>query len=247
MSGKHYTTRDIAAMRRIYGQTMSLSATARACRCNTATVKKYRDEQNWVIDQEVKELAKRPGNDVLLTTDIANTLASGWRIHMMDKDLCNIVNITPKQLSNWLYNNTECTVIRTYKTGEKDDKGNDVTGRRTETIGLKELKEKEWSNFEFSQVQIQLNLQQMASNAGQYGVAAGIGQYLLEKKIPHVYGQKAQTQININNQTQNNFVKIDTLDLDIETRRKILSKLREQKELQALEENVSRETIEQGD
>ena len=225
---KHYTKRDIAKMRRIYCQTVSLSATARACGCNPATVRKYRDEQKWMTQEQIKALAPK-NNEVLLTTDIANTLAAGWRIHMQDKDLCSIANITSTQLKNWLYNNTECTVIRTFKTGRKDKDGKEETGQRAETIGLKELKEKEWANFEFSQVQTQLNLQKMAMDAGQYGVAAGIGQYLLEKKIPNVFGRAAQTQININSNTQNNYVKIDTLDLPLETRKKILCQIRENK------------------
>lgn len=230
MSKRKYTNRDIAKMRRIYCQTMSLSATGRACGCSAMTVRKYRDIQKWVTEKEIKTLTPT-GNDTTLTTDIANTLAVGWRMRMQDKDLCPIARITTTQLRHWLERNTQCTIILNVNTGKKDEHNKDIYTKRMENVGLRDLREREWANFEFSQFQKQMNIQDLAIAAKDYKTAASVGQWALEKRIPKVFGRKDAEVINdVNVAVQVNSISLDELDLD--TVKRIRSQIIEKEEKQ---------------
>jgi hypothetical protein len=70
----------------------------------------YRDLEGWATKEQVKALCKG-GGQTTLTPDIAAKLASGWRLHIEDDDLCHIVGITHGQLRGWLQNNTRTTFI----------------------------------------------------------------------------------------------------------------------------------------
>jgi hypothetical protein len=229
------TKLNIPLMQRVYQQTLSLAVAAKACGCTPATVSKYRDINKWVTKEQIAEVNKsNVGRDITLTPDIAIRLASGWRKRMQDNDLCFIIGITINQLKQWLVKNTEVTVI--YNVESADGK----IEKRFETIGLRNLKEKEWANFEFNSIQRQEKYRDEAAKAKMYGIAAGIDQWLLEKKIPQTYGRGSGVQVNVNNTTnnnQNNFIKIDSLNLPIETRKQILSAIKE-KEILDEQENV---------
>lgn len=218
-------------MQKIYQQTMSLSATAKVCGCQLATVRKYRDKNKWATPEEIEEVSKG-GRDITLTPEIAKRLAVGWQMRMDDNDLCYITGITYQQLRGWLNKNTEVTLVFNVTNEETG-----ITSKRMETIGLRTLREREWANFEFSTVQRLNYLSKEAVKKGDIRTAASIEEWKLEKKIPKIYSSNSGVQVNVNNNTQqNNFIKIETLNLDIETRKKILSAIKERELIE--QENV---------
>jgi hypothetical protein len=149
-----YTKSEIAKMRRAFLKTMSCAAAAKICGCNVKTIAKYRDQEDWITKKQVKELCKG-GGQTTLTPDIATKLASGWRLHIEDKDLCPIVGVTHGQLRGWLQENTKVTIVRSVRrlsadgTPLKDENGRDVVSRTTETVGLYDLRMCEWANLEY--------------------------------------------------------------------------------------------------
>lgn len=222
---------NIPYMQKIYQQTLSLSATAKACGCQLATVRKYRDKNKWATPEEIEE-ASKGGRDITLTADIAVRLATGWRRRMIDKDLCYIVGISEGQLRGWLQLNTVVTII--YNVKQPDGK----EYKRSETIGLRDLKEKEYANCEFNFYQRQDLYREEAYKAKQYGLAAGIDQWNAEHgRMFKIFSNKDKIEINNNTvNQQNNYIKIETLNLDLETRKKILSAIKERELIE--QENV---------
>ena len=221
-------------MQRVYQQTLSLATTAKACGCQAATVRKYRDMNKWAMPEEIEEAKKTAGRDITLTPDIAKRLAVGWQMRMDDNDLCYITGITYAQLRGWLNKNTEVSLVFNVTNEETG-----VVSKRMETIGLRTLREREWANFEFSTVQRLNYLSKEAVKKGDIRTAASIEEWKLEKKIPKIYGSGSGVNVNVNNNTvnqQNNYIKIETLNLDLETRKKILSAIKERELIE--QENV---------
>lgn len=214
-----YTKRDIAKMARIYRQTMSMTATAKACGCALTTVKRYRDRQKWVTPQQIKELTPQNFNDTTLTPDIAIRLAKGWNVKFEDTILCDIIGITYNQLSNWLKNNQKVTLIVNVK------KPDGTEERRQETIGLRQLRAREWAKLSYNLMNNQLALAEDAKKAKDYATAARIEQWVMEKVEPKRFGQTSTT--NVTTQVQINQISIDELDLD--TRKRILEQIRAKK------------------
>lgn len=226
MTKAKYTKRDVAHMHRIYRQTMSLAATAKVYGCCPSTVRRYRDLQKWVTPQQIKQ-CRQDGNEITLTPDIAIKLAAGWQLQIQDIDLCPIVGITIDQLKKWLLRNTPVTIV----VNVKDQEGKEF--KRTETIGLRHLREREWANLEYSFLHQLKKDAADARDAKDYKTAANITEWILSKRMPKKFAESA---ININmsqsqQQAQSNVVSVDELDLPLETRKQILAKIREKKQI----------------
>ena len=217
---QRYSKRDIAKMQRIYKQTMSMTATAAACGCSRGTIKKYRDEQKWVTPKQIKALANKYKNDTTLTPDIAIRLAKGWNVKFEDTVLCDIIGITYNQLTCWLRNNQEVTLVVNVK------KPDGTEERRVETIGLKQLRAREWAKLSYNLMNNQLVLAQEAKDNNDQATAARIEQWILEKIEPKKYGQQPA---NVTTQVQINQISVD--ELPIEMRKQILAQIRAKKEI----------------
>ncbi len=236
MSQSKFSKRDIAHMQKIYQQTMSLTATAKICDCHPSTVKKYRNAQKWVTAQQIRE-CRQDGNDTTLTPDIAIKLAAGWRLHMQDIDLCPVIGISEKQLKGWLFRNTRVTIIRTITKVGPDGKpleGEGNVTRTQETVGLRDLRAREWANFEFSYIQKLMLLAERAEANKDFNTAFKIRAWILAKRLPKKFAESA---ININNILSQNqqqvqapgTFSVDDLKLSLEARKEILAKIRERR------------------
>ena len=223
---RKFTKRQIAHMHKIYRQTMSVLATARACKCAQSTIRKYRDQQKWVTPKQIKELSGG-GNDTTLTTDIAMRLAVGWRMHIEDNKLCHVVGVTEAQLHMWLVRNTPCTVILTTKAADGSER------KRMETLGLRTLREREWSSVSFSYIQrILENVKKMEGKDIEDLRGANYDlRWLLSKLEPEQFGE-FNKELSVNVGVQANVVSIEDLNLDLKTCKRILSKIREKKQIE---------------
>ena len=178
--------------------------------------------QKWVTPQQIKECSQ-DGAEITLTPDIAVKLASGWQVQIQDIDLCPIVGITGGQLKLWLFRNTPVTIVVNVKSADGKE------FKRMETIGLRNLREREWANLEYSML---LGLKQDivdAKKAGDHATAARTRQWMLAKRRPKSFGEQPGVQVNVSSHT--NIVNIDELGLPLEMRKQILCKIREQKKL----------------
>ena len=237
-----YTKRDIAKIRRAFHKTMSCAAAAKICGCNVKTVAKYRDQEGWITKQQVKELC-RGGGQTTLTVDIAVKLASGWRLHIEDKNLCPIVGITHSQLRGWLQENTKVTIVRSMRrlsadgTLLKDENGRDSISRTMETVGLYDLRAREWASLEYDYMtKLAMLIEQAITDKNYMAAFKGI-QWVLAKRFPKKFGNLAGVNVNVNTAIQTNVVSVDELNLPLEIRKLILKKIR-QKHKNTTESNV---------
>ncbi|UCG55607.1 MAG: hypothetical protein JSU70_12145 [Phycisphaerales bacterium] len=230
MARRAYTKPEIAKMRRAFLKTMSCAAAAKICGCNVKTVAKYRDQEAWITQREVGELC-RGGGQTTLTPDIATKLATGWSLHIENDDLCAIIGISPGQLRGWLQNNTQVTIVSSIPRLSadgiplRDKSGRASVSRTMETVGLYDLRAREWANFEYTYIQ-RLDMDADRAEAeGDLNTAFKIRTWILSKRFPSRYGNHA-IDVNVDTATQADIVNIDELDLPLETRKQILSSMR---------------------
>ena len=230
--GKTFTTRAIAKMHRVYRQTMSCAMTAKACGCCVNTVVKYRDLQKWITPEQ-KKLCDKNKRDTTLTPDIATKLAGGWRLHIEDTDLCPIVGITHGQLRWWLQNNTEVTIIRTVRRMGSDGKPiEDEEGVRRiiETIGLHDLRAKEWASFEHDYMAKHAMVVENAIAENDHKNALKGIEWALMKRLPKKFAEAGGVNVNVNTALQANVVSMTEINLPLEVRKQILAQIREKKD-----------------
>ncbi len=128
-----------------------------------------------------------------LTSDIAIRLAAGWRELLTDDVLATVVGVELDVLRGWLEKNEEVVIVRSFKTGKQDTNGNEVIDRRTETIGLNDLRTKEQQRLEYEYLAKHAKLIEDADAK----TAIKAIQWRLERAIPERYG-KDGTPTNIN-------------------------------------------------
>ena len=206
------------------------------CAEQTGAKKEQVKQRRWATKEQVKALSKG-GGQTTLTPDIAARLASGWRLHIEDDDLCFIVGITHGQLRGWLQNNTQTTFIRSVPrlrvdgTPLRDSKGNEIVKRVTETVGLYDLRAREWASFEYNYMQKHDMLIDKAIAEKDYRTAMKGIQWVLAKRFPKKYGEARGIDVNANTTPQASArFEIDELNLPLETRKLILKKIRERRD-----------------
>lgn len=177
-------------MKHAYLKTQSLILAGKIMGCSAATVRRYRDLGGWI--GPIKLANPKPDTSgSTLTTGIAMALAGMWRLHMENKDACHILNLSQGSLDWWLRNDTEVTMERTIETKGPDGKTLDMR-KVKETIGLHQLREREWSNFQYTNMQkIELAAAALEEKGG-YAAAAKIRFRLLEKRLPALFADHMQ-------------------------------------------------------
>jgi hypothetical protein len=232
-----FTEKQMKEMKRVFDRTLSCALTAKVCGCNPVTVARYRDRGGWI--ELKKPLGMKSANvPSTLTADIAVRLAVGWRENISDDALCDIIGITEGQLRWWLQNNTSVTIVKTVKQigadGEplKDSEGMDLIERRAEAIGIHDLRVRQKQSLEFDYLTKHARVIDAAERSGDYRTAVNAMQWRLQVANARKYGgQSGQVNVNLNSQT--NIVHVDDLNLPLDTRRQILSKIREVKQIPA--------------
>lgn len=212
-------------MRRVYAKTKSLALTAKVFGCAAATVGRYRDSGGWVGLAKIKPDTGFSS----LTPGAALQLAGMWHLHMEDKDACYILRISHGSLRFWLQNNTKVTIERSVEKRKTD--GTLVSSEIVkETIGLHDLRVREWSRFEFTHMQKIEEDANQAEKHGDYVGGAKIRERLLAKRLPVKFAdhmQQANINVNVNTAIQNNTINIDDLDLPLDVRKEMLRQIRD--------------------
>ncbi|KKL46518.1 hypothetical protein LCGC14_2344790, partial [marine sediment metagenome] len=120
-----------------------------------------------------------------LTSDIAIRLAAGWRELLTDEVLATVVGVELDVLRGWLEKNEDVVIVRSFKTGKQDTNGNEVIDRRTETIGLNDLRTKEQQRLEYEYLAKHAKLIEESDAK----TAIKAIQWRLERAIPERYGK----------------------------------------------------------
>lgn len=230
--GKPLTEKEIKHVHNIYMRTLSCAMTAKVCGCSATTVARLRRNRGWIAEKPKIGTQTGSGN-VSLTSDIAIKLAAGWKVHVEDADLCDIVGVTQGQLDWWLEHNTPVTIIRNVlQVGSDgrplyDAQGNQKITQQKEKVGLHDLRKREWANFEQNYMTKLAMLAQRAENEGDLRTSANIVMWMLQKRFPKKFGKQANGDVNVN-VTKNeltNVLRIDTLNLPLKTRVELLDAL----------------------
>ena len=215
-------------MKRAYLKTQSLALAGKIMGCCAATVRRYRDLGGWVGPIQLASHKPDRGG-ATVTADIAMKFAGMWRLHMANKDACHILGVSYGQVRGWLQSNTEVTIERKIET--KSPEGKTLTTRTVkEVIGFHDLREREWSNFQYTNMQkIELSAAALEEK-GDHAAAAKIRFRMLEKRLPALFAdhmQQANINVNVNTAIQNNTINVDDLDLTLEERKKLLGQIRD--------------------
>lgn len=225
---KPYKRKKISQMKRAFLKTMSCALAAKICECHPSTIAKYRNREGWIDRAQVRKLCKG-GKTPTLTADIAIKLATGWRLHVEDADLCYIIGISTGQLNWWLKNDTKVTIVRTAKKVGPDGTPTGEETKYTETIGIHQLRARSWAEFEHSYMQKLSMIAEKAENEGDLATAARTVEWMLAKRMPKKFGDQPSVAVNVS--AQANIVSMAEINLPLDVRKKILAQIRNRNEL----------------
>jgi hypothetical protein len=228
--GRNLRLNQIERIHQVFLRTGSVVMTAKLCDCNRGTVAKYKQKYHWIDEIEESRLDKG-GVQPSLTPEIALKFATMWHFHINDKDICGIVGVKEKQLTNWLQRNTKVVIPIIIK--RVDETGNNIEHRTTEKIGFRELRTRERAKLEVDYMTHHENAIKLAIASGDFKAATKALEWVLSKRFPKRYPQNTGISVDVNttNIQSTTIVNIDDLDLPLETRKQILSKIRKQKQL----------------